>query len=296
MAAALEWRAHRPAAAAVRGDELAASSGIEPGPELGRAAGRAGGGRLRRRGDRPRGGDRARPAPAPESRTMIVDCAVYEEGSGATATSTSSTRTRPAAARRASSGSACTSRPRRSSTRCSASSTCTRSRSRTRSRRTSGRSSRSTSDMVFLVLKTARYVDPRRSSSSARCSSSSGEDFIITVRHGEASALHDVREALEGDPERLRAGPGAVLHAILDRVVDDYEPGDRGPRERHRGGRGARSSPPSADEPGASASTSSSARCSSAARDGAAGRAARPAARGHYEHDPPGDPRRTSAT
>jgi magnesium transporter len=51
-----------------------------------------------------------------------------------------------------------------------------------------------------------------------------GEGFIITVRHGQGSNLHEVRLALERDHERLRCGPGAVLHAILDRVVDDYQP------------------------------------------------------------------------
>jgi magnesium transporter len=30
--------------------------------------------------------------------------------------------------------------------------------------------------------------------------------------------------ALEENPELLRCGPGAVLHAIVDRVVDDYQP------------------------------------------------------------------------
>jgi magnesium transporter len=44
------------------------------------------------------------------------------------------------------------------------------------------------------------------------------------VRHGEASALKRVRERLEADPELLKHGPGAVLHAIVDQVVDDYAP------------------------------------------------------------------------
>jgi magnesium transporter len=55
-----------------------------------------------------------------------------------------------------------------------------------------------------------------------------GDDFVITVRHGEASSLHGVREALESDPAHLRRGPGAVLHAILDKVVDDYQPAIQG--------------------------------------------------------------------
>jgi magnesium transporter len=37
-----------------------------------------------------------------------------------------------------------------------------------------------------------------------------------------------VREELENDPKHLRRGPGAVLHAILDRVVDDYQPAIEG--------------------------------------------------------------------
>ena len=37
-----------------------------------------------------------------------------------------------------------------------------------------------------------------------------------------------MREQLENDPEHLGHGPGAVLHAILDRVVDDYQPAIEG--------------------------------------------------------------------
>jgi magnesium transporter len=51
-----------------------------------------------------------------------------------------------------------------------------------------------------------------------------GEGFVITVRHGQASALSPVRRQLEEEPERMALGPAAVVHAILDRVVDDYLP------------------------------------------------------------------------
>ncbi|MCX4094324.1 magnesium and cobalt transport protein CorA [Nocardia sp. alder85J] len=47
-------------------------------------------------------------------------------------------------------------------------------------------------------------------------------DFVVAVRHGEHSGLAGVRRDLEADPERLRRGPGAVLHAIADYVVDSY--------------------------------------------------------------------------
>ena len=47
---------------------------------------------------------------------------------------------------------------------------------------------------------------------------------MITVRHGEAPDLGVVRRGLESRPDLLRRGPVAILHAIMDRVVDDYEP------------------------------------------------------------------------
>ena len=83
-------------------------------------------------------------------------------------------------------------------------------------------------DMVFLVLKTARYVDPTEVIELGEVLVFLGDDFLITVRHGEASSLKQVREALDADPDRLRKGPGAVLHAILDQVVDDYQPAIEG--------------------------------------------------------------------
>jgi len=83
-------------------------------------------------------------------------------------------------------------------------------------------------DTVFVVLKTARYVDPEEVVELGEILIFIGEGFIITVRHGEASSLHDVRLTLEKDEPKLRCGPGSVLHAILDRVVDDYQPAVEG--------------------------------------------------------------------
>jgi len=83
-------------------------------------------------------------------------------------------------------------------------------------------------DMVFLVLKTARYVDPTEVIELGEVLVFLGADFIITVRHGEASSLAPVRELLDSDPSRLKHGTGSVLHAILDRVVDDYQPAIEG--------------------------------------------------------------------
>ena len=83
-------------------------------------------------------------------------------------------------------------------------------------------------EMVFMVLKTARYVDPMEVIQLGEVLVFLGEDFVITVRHGEASSLAGVREALDADPERLKHGPSSALHAILDHVVDDYQPAIEG--------------------------------------------------------------------
>ena len=79
-------------------------------------------------------------------------------------------------------------------------------------------------DTIFIVLKTARYVDSDEVVEFGEILIFMGDGFVITVRHGEATELHDVRMDVEQRPELLRCGPGAVLHAIVDRVVDDYLP------------------------------------------------------------------------
>jgi magnesium transporter len=78
-------------------------------------------------------------------------------------------------------------------------------------------------DQLFMVLKTARYFEPD-TLEFGEIHIFVGEGYVVTVRHGEATPLHDVRLRLEKRPEMLRNGAGAVLHAILDKVVDDYIP------------------------------------------------------------------------
>jgi magnesium transporter len=78
-------------------------------------------------------------------------------------------------------------------------------------------------DSFFVVLKTARYVKADDSVQVGEIQLFIGNGFLITVRHGETE-LHDVRLRMEKRPDLLRHGPAAALHAIVDRVVDDYEP------------------------------------------------------------------------
>jgi magnesium transporter len=77
---------------------------------------------------------------------------------------------------------------------------------------------------LFVVLRPARYVDETETVEFGEVHVFVGEDFVVTVRHGEASELGRVRGRLEDDPELLRLGSEAVLYAVLDQVVDDYAP------------------------------------------------------------------------
>jgi magnesium transporter len=77
---------------------------------------------------------------------------------------------------------------------------------------------------LFVVLKAARYLDDTETVEFGELHVFVGEDFVVTVRHAEAPAIGEVRDQLEHQPELLRRGTGAILHAILDRVVDDYGP------------------------------------------------------------------------
>lgn len=77
---------------------------------------------------------------------------------------------------------------------------------------------------LFVVLKTARYDDDLETIEFAELQLFIGPSYIVTVRHGEASALSDVRRDIERDHDKMRCGPMAVLHAVIDRVVDDYVP------------------------------------------------------------------------
>jgi magnesium transporter len=78
-------------------------------------------------------------------------------------------------------------------------------------------------DSLFIVLKTARWRAEAEAIEFGEILLFVGDGFLVSVRHGETE-LHDVRLRLEQRPDLLELGEGAALHAIVDRVVDDYEP------------------------------------------------------------------------
>ncbi|KUL49084.1 magnesium transporter CorA [Streptomyces sp. NRRL F-4489] len=77
-------------------------------------------------------------------------------------------------------------------------------------------------DSLFVVLKPITYDVTADTVTASELMVFVGDSFVVTVRHGTASPLAQVRRRLEHHPEILRHGPGAVLYAISDAVVDHY--------------------------------------------------------------------------
>jgi magnesium transporter len=76
---------------------------------------------------------------------------------------------------------------------------------------------------LFLALRTLWYVDENDAVETGEINMFVGTHYVVTVRHGEGSELHTRRIDLESDAEVLGHGPSAVMYAVCDRVVDEYE-------------------------------------------------------------------------
>ena len=75
---------------------------------------------------------------------------------------------------------------------------------------------------IFVVLKTLRYIEATSDVETGELMMFVGDHFVMTVRKGEVNPLAGVRRRLEEHPEHLALGPMAVMHAVIDLVVDTY--------------------------------------------------------------------------
>jgi magnesium transporter len=75
---------------------------------------------------------------------------------------------------------------------------------------------------LLVVLKTLRYLEETSDVETGEVMVFLGDRFVVTVRRGEANPLVGVRHRLEQNAEHLSIGPAAVLHAVMDSVVDNY--------------------------------------------------------------------------
>lgn len=77
-------------------------------------------------------------------------------------------------------------------------------------------------ESVFIVLDTAQLVDGEVAFGETHIFA--GRNFIITVRHGPSLSYTPVRQRCEDSPARLAMGPGYALYAVIDAIVDNYQP------------------------------------------------------------------------
>ena len=85
-------------------------------------------------------------------------------------------------------------------------------------------------DVLFVVMRPAAYDDASETVVFGELHMFSGPGYIITVRHGQGPRIPAVRDDMGNRPELLQHGSEPVLHAIIDRVVDDYAPVAAGSR------------------------------------------------------------------
>ena len=76
--------------------------------------------------------------------------------------------------------------------------------------------------LTFFTLKTVFYNEANSAISTGELICFIEKEFIVIVRHGEGTPLVTVRQEIEAKPDFLKLGPFAVLHAVVDRVIDEY--------------------------------------------------------------------------
>lgn len=77
-------------------------------------------------------------------------------------------------------------------------------------------------DSLFVVLHTVQSIDNTIAVGETHIFV--GSRYVVTVRHGASVSYAGTRARVEREPGLLRRGPGAALYAVLDRVVDEYQP------------------------------------------------------------------------
>ena len=76
--------------------------------------------------------------------------------------------------------------------------------------------------LTFFVIKTVFYDEAKSEVTTGELICFVDKHFIVIVRHGEGSPLTSVRQDIENHPDQLKMGPFAVLHTVVDRVIDGY--------------------------------------------------------------------------
>jgi magnesium transporter len=77
---------------------------------------------------------------------------------------------------------------------------------------------------LFVVLRTAQMIGEGEGVQFGETHLFVGSNYVVSIRHGASLSYREVRARCETAPQLLRQGPGFVLYAIMDFVVDRYFP------------------------------------------------------------------------
>ena len=75
---------------------------------------------------------------------------------------------------------------------------------------------------LFVAVHTAQVVDERIVFGETHAFL--GTRYLVTVRHGASLSYASVRARTEREPELLAMGPAHALYAVMDFIVDNYQP------------------------------------------------------------------------
>ncbi len=79
-------------------------------------------------------------------------------------------------------------------------------------------------DSLFVVLRTVEREDGENETLFGETHLFVGPRYAVSVRHGCTHSYAEVRARCEAAPQLLKQGPGFVLYALMDCVVDRYFP------------------------------------------------------------------------
>jgi magnesium transporter len=79
-------------------------------------------------------------------------------------------------------------------------------------------------DSLFVVLRTAQMNREQGRINFGETHFFVGPRYIVSVRHGSSVSYAEVRSRCETMPQLLCKGPGFVLYALMDFIVDQYLP------------------------------------------------------------------------
>lgn len=78
-------------------------------------------------------------------------------------------------------------------------------------------------DMLFVVMQAVQF-SPTDALTTGEVAVFAGPNFVLSIRNRVSQSLLGVRARTEKEPHMLRRGPGFVLYALMDAVVDRYFP------------------------------------------------------------------------